>query len=118
MNRNLVVSDELTAGLTLVNPLSMLLQTNKPSKIFPALADARIVGLSDQVERMATSGFSPAMNHPDPDTLPAHRQSLDEDSKFQPYLPGLQKYHDWRFLLKKFCGVVFLVEEGECLNRH
>jgi hypothetical protein len=64
MMRNSVVSAELTARDTLVNPLSLQFQTNMLSKIHPVLAGARIVGLSDQVGRMAARGFSPAIAQP------------------------------------------------------
>jgi hypothetical protein len=60
-----------------------------PSKTVPALADARIVGLSDQIERMAASGFSPAMAHPDQNASVFFRQSLGEDSQSKPHFPGL-----------------------------
>jgi len=89
MDRNLVVSDELTVGVTLVNPLSLLFQASMPNKTVPALADARIVGLSDQIERMAAIGFSPAMVHPDQSASVFSRQSLGEDSQSKPHLPGL-----------------------------
>lgn len=104
MNRNLVVSDELTARVSLVNPLSLQFQTNMPSKALRALADAIIVGLSGQVERMATSGFSPAMTHPDQDAPVFFRQSMAHDNKCKPHLLGVQKDHDWRLFARKVCG--------------
>jgi hypothetical protein len=89
MNRNLVVSDELTVGGALLSLLSLLFQANMPSKTVPALADTRIVGLGDQIERMAAIGFSPGMAHPDQDASVFFRQSLGEDSQSKQHLPGL-----------------------------
>ena len=118
MNRNLVVSHELTARVSLVNPLSLQFQANMPSKSLQTSADAIIVGLSDQVERMATSGFSPAMTHPGQDAPVFFLQSMGHDNKCKPHLLGVQKDHDWSFLLKKSVWGNFLVEEGECLSRY
>jgi hypothetical protein len=60
------------AKVTLIKRLSLQIKTNIPSKTLPALVDTRRVGLTDQKERMAACGLSPAMVPPDEDASVAY----------------------------------------------